>query len=99
MHCHTHAQGGRCCPWLGVQRLLEGGSGGDGIAGTSEDGEATVAFAAWPYDMAIMLSHDLLDQDIMSHQCMAHGIAVLLPERGAALDIGEQEGDRAGGKL
>ena len=96
---HAHAQRRGCRPGLGMQRLLEGGSGGDGIGGARKDGEAAVALAAWPHDMPIVLGDDLLDQRIMPHERLAHRIAVLLPERGAALDVGEEEGDGAGRQL
>ena len=79
--------------------LLESGSGGDGVGGTGKDREAAVAFSARPHDLSLVLGDDLLDKRIVAHEGSACRSRVLFPEPGAALDVGEEEGDRAGGKI
>jgi hypothetical protein len=79
-----------------MERLLEGSSGGDSSGGTGEDGEAAIAFTAWSHHLAMMLRNNLLGEGIVPHERLAHGVAVLLPESGAAFNIGEEEGDGAG---
>jgi len=86
-------------PWLGEERLLEACSGGNGISGSAEDGEAAVSLAARADNVTSMLCHDLLYQGVMPHEGLSHGIAMLLPEGGAGVNVGEEKGDRAGWEL
>src|SRR5688572_28041064 len=83
VQCHPYAQRRRRRPGLGMQCLLERRSSGDGIRSTGKHGEAAVTLATRPHDLSVMLGDDLLHQRIVPDECLAHCIAVLLPERGA----------------
>src|SRR6476659_4525710 len=84
---HAHSQRAGRRPGLIVQRLLKGGSSGDCVAGAGEDSKAAIALAAWPHHLPMVVGDDLLDEHIVPYRCLAHGIRMLLPERGAALDV------------
>ena len=47
-------------------------------------------------DVARMLLNDLTQDGFLAAKGVLHQIVLLLPERGAAFNIGEQEGDGAG---
>jgi hypothetical protein len=81
-------------PGLCRQRPLEGTGGDQGVDSASEDGEEAIAFApAFDHDAPVLLDR-LGEQRIMAGERLAHGLRVLLPQAGAALDVGEQKGDR-----
>jgi hypothetical protein len=82
-----------------MQRLLQGGSGGHGVGGLGKDGEAAVALPARAHEETTVPLDVLLYEDIMARQRLAHGVGVLLPQQGATLDVGEEEGDGPGRKL
>ena len=52
------------------------------------------AVAGGLHDHAVVLGdctpHDL----VVARQALAHGVGMLLPQAGRALDVGEEEGDR-----
>src|SRR5262249_8866077 len=50
-------------------------------------------------DVAAVGLDGRLEAGIVTSESEAHGVGVLLPELGAPLDVGEQEGDRAGGQV
>lgn len=45
----------------------------------------------------MVLRNDLFVECIMPYQWLAHRLRLLLPQRSAALDVSEEEGDSAGG--
>ena len=68
----------------------------DGIGGRPEDGEEAVAFPPTLDQQPLVRADEFGGQGIVTSQGGAHGFRGSLPEPGAALDIGKQEGDRPG---
>jgi hypothetical protein len=96
MERHAHSERRGRGPRLGIERLLEGGSGGDGIRGACEDGEATIALAAWAHNHTVMLSDPGFDKHVVACEGEACCLGVLLPQGSTPLNIGEEKGDSAG---
>jgi hypothetical protein len=82
-------------PGLTCERLLDGDGRRDGVRGCREDGEPTVALTTRTDMDAPVLLDGLLEQGVVAGGGAAHRLVGLLPERGAALDVGEEEGHRA----
>jgi hypothetical protein len=80
-------------PGFGLERPLERGGGSDGVGCAGEDGEEAVAFAPAFDDPAVGLSDGGCHEGVVAGQRRAHRRGVLLPEAGAAFDVGEEEGD------
>ncbi len=79
-----------------MQRTLEVVGGGHGIARAAEHGEHTVTLAPALDDQATMTFNAGADQIVVAHQRQPHCLGLALPQRGAPLDISEEERDRPG---
>ena len=64
-----------------------------------EDDEPAVALAARLHRDAVVGGNRLIDRTIVLAQRLHHRIGRLRPQAGAALDVGEEEGDHAIGQL
>ena len=81
--------GGQQLDSRGVQRVVAGADRGGGAKGIADGLE----------DMAAVGFDGLAEQGVVVGEGETHGLGELLPELGAALDVGEQEGDGASGSL
>src|SRR6266508_638227 len=81
------------------QRALGIEGRGDGIRGTGKDGEQAITLAAALDDRAAVHGDDGGQQGIMAGQGGAHRLRLLLPALGAGLDVSEEKGDSAAGKV
>jgi hypothetical protein len=93
---HPYPKRGLGGPAFRKEGLLEGEGGGEGICWTREDGEEAVAFAATLDHLAPVLLDASGQKNVVASEGEGHGVGVLLPEAGVALDVREQERDRAG---
>jgi hypothetical protein len=79
---HAHAEGADFVPGLGVERVGSSGEGStEGIADSFED-------------TAAMSVDGVPEEHVMARKRRGHGLGMLLPEAGAALDVGEEKGNR-----
>ena len=84
-------------PRLGQERTLSLHCGGEGRVGCTKGGQETVAHGL---DHVAQMRLNGAPQDgIVSGDRHLHRLGMLLPKLGAALDIGEKEGDGTGGSL
>jgi hypothetical protein len=83
-------------PSLGLKRALESYGSGDRIDGAAEDREEAIPLSALLDKGAAVLGDDRTSERIMAGESGVHGRGLLLPEAGAGLNVGEQEGDRSG---
>lgn len=75
--------------------MLERAGGRHRIGRAVEGGKEAVAFAAALHQRpAVPLDHRRR-QGVVTSQGVSHRLGVLLPEAGVALDIGQEERDRA----
>src|SRR5262249_5887625 len=81
----------------GAEVELGGDGGVEGIRGSGKGGAEGVADRL--EDLAVVRLNRGVEAGVVSGEGEAHGVGVLLPELGAPLDVGEQEGDRAGGQV
>jgi hypothetical protein len=63
------------------------GSGAVGCA--REHRKAAVALPARADHLATMLCHEVLDERIVARKTFTHGLSIVQPGSGAALDVGE----------
>ena len=77
---------------------MEGEGGLDSVGGEGEDGEQAVSFAPTLDEQPIMAADDLRRDLVVPHQGLTHGFGRSLPEVGAALDVGKEEREGAGGQ-
>jgi hypothetical protein len=76
-----------------LELTLEGEGGGYGVGGAGEDGEEAVALPALLDERAGVVGDEGGSERIVAGESRLHRPRVLLPELGAALDVGEQERD------
>lgn len=81
---------------MGRQCSLRGDGGGDSIGDAGKDGKAAIAFATRPHNLSVVPGDELLDQLVMSHQRLADGSRMLLPDGSTAFEVGQEVGDGAG---
>ena len=92
VQAHPHADDRPSRPRLDGERLLRGQRSGQPVRRRGEGGIERVA--AGLEDVAAVLADRLAQQDVVARQGHAHEVGILLPQPGAAFDVGEQEGDR-----
>jgi hypothetical protein len=90
---HPHAKRSQRPPVLDEQGSLGGESGGDGLGGCRE-GRLDGVTDHLERDAAVRLN-GLAEQGEVALDGVRHRRSVLLPECGAALDVGEEEGHRS----
>jgi len=64
-----------------------------GVGCAREHGKAAVALAARADHLAAMLCHKVFDERVVARQRFTHGLRIVQPGSGAALDVGEEKGD------
>jgi hypothetical protein len=96
---YTHPQGSGCVPRFGIDGLLYVRSGGDSIGSEGEDSEAAVPLPTRFHYVTVVPADNLLNEVIMTNEGRTHLLRELFPQLGAAFNIGEQEGDSAGGQI
>jgi len=74
---------------------LERGSSGKGVSGAGEDRKQAVSRAPALQKGAAVGIDGGLSECIMPGERLAHRLGVLLPQAGAALDVGEDKGNRS----
>ncbi len=89
---HPDADRARARPRLLEECPLGGDRGGHGTDRRVEDGHQTVAGGL--DDLTVRVGDGRPEQDLVSREGVLHLTRVLLPETRAALDVGEQEGQR-----
>src|SRR5690349_13229807 len=95
MQRHAHPQRvQRRGPGGCLQGALGGEGGGHGLVRQQEGGGEAVATAL--KDDPLLGAQRGAQQGVVLRQGLLHGGGVVLPAARAALDVGEQEGDRAG---
>ncbi len=95
VQAHPHPQGTGLAPWLGHQAALTIQRRGQGVAGVGKGGAHGVAD---DLEHQALVAGDRLQEDcLMPRQGRHHAGRELLVEPGAALDVREEEGHRAGG--
>jgi hypothetical protein len=94
---HAHAELGGLGPWLAMERPLGLERGCDGVGRGRERGAEGVA--AGLEDVAAMILDAMAQQRIVARQRRAHRCRMRLPQARAALDVREQQCDRAAGKV
>ena len=93
MHPHAHAQLHTLRPGVGGEGLLGEGCGGGRVTGALEDDEVRVPLGV---DLDASVScHGLAEEPAMLREQVPVGVAELVQEPGRALDVGEQQRDRA----
>ena len=96
MEPHAHADGRPIRPRLSGQAALRCDGRSQARGGTREDGEETVALGQ---DLHATVRRESRPDELpMARQDRGPDTRESLGESGGALDIGEQEGDRAGGQ-
>ncbi len=93
---HAHPDRARRAPRLGSKRPLRGERGGHALRRGVEGGAERV-----PDNLEHVAAgqlNRLLEQSVMADEGVIHRLGMLLPEPRAALDVREEEGDRAGGQ-
>ena len=80
-------------PLFGDERVLGGEGGVQGVGGRGEGGVDAVA--AHLDDVAVVVEDGAAQDGIVAGDGRLHGVWVVLPERAAALHVGEEEGDGA----
>jgi hypothetical protein len=97
VHAHPHSKRGSVGPVVAGQLALGLDNRPDGLDRAAEHGEERIAFG--PDNCALLLaestSHDL--GVVLLHAAVL--LAELLEKASGALDVGEEKGHRAGGKL
>jgi len=91
---HAHAQGAGLAPGLRLQTPLAGGDGDDAVEGRGKD--SIQAIAGRLDDLAVVGLDGGAQDNVMPGQGGLHLFRMPVPKLGAALDIGEEEGDGAG---
>ena len=94
---HPHGERPELAPILGHERPLRGDGGSQGVGSGGEGRLDGVADRLEPD--AVVGGDGLVEQGEVALHRAEHGRCVLLPTPGAPLDVGEQEGDGAAGKL
>ncbi len=97
---HAHPQIGEIgierAPILGGEGYLGVECGGEGVVGVGEGGAKRIAHRL-EHMPAVGLDCRAQDLVVADEGCR-HGLALLLPALGGAFDVGEQEGEGAGGE-
>lgn len=89
--------GGR--PAFSCERSLDGQRRGGRRDRAREDGEAAITFAARPDVRPGMIPDGGLEQHVVGAEGDPHHLGILLPERRAPHDVGEEKCDRPGGQI
>ena len=95
MRRHANAKWERRFPELRMQAPLYRNGCGDGFVRLLEDGKEAVPLSSGPYEHSPMLLNTGIYKIVVTHQCLAHRIWVLVPQPGTAYDIGKEEGYRS----
>ena len=96
MHGNAHTNRCRLGPRFGAQRALNGQRRFQCIRSRRKDGQEAVSRHL--YDAAAMTLDAVPQQCVMAGQRGPHRLALGVPKTGAALDVGEQKREGAGGK-
>jgi hypothetical protein len=94
---HANSDATRDLPRLVVQRPLGIERRGHGVGSAREDRTELVAHSL--EDIAAVRLDCVSQEPFVTGERIGHLATVLLPEEGAALDVGEEKGDRAGGQV
>jgi hypothetical protein len=94
---HPHPDRPNLAPRLGLQPALGVQGGREGIGGARERGMNAVARGL--HHVAVVLDDRRSDEGVMAGKGDPHRLGVLLPARGAAFDVREQEGHRPARQL
>src|SRR5215208_3509236 len=97
VHGHAHAQRPDRAPIFGKQCTLGCDGSDDGVRSGGKDGLHRIADGL--EEDAVLRRDRLSEQSEVAFDSGSHRCAVPLPKRGAALDVGEEEGDSAAGIL
>jgi hypothetical protein len=90
---HPRPQRSRQLPCLGQQRALRRERGGKRVGRPREGGVHVVA--GHLHDLAAVGANRLAQERVVTRQPGAHQLGALFPQRGLALQVGEQERHRA----
>jgi hypothetical protein len=94
---HTYPQLTNCAPVFGDYGSLGSEGGSDGI-GSSRKGSLYRIANRFEVDAAMRGNRDMKKRNVARHG-RGHRLSVPLPEGGAALDIGEEKGNRPAWQL
>ena len=94
---HANAEWSGLAPRLFQKVLLGAEAGADTVDGRVEDGHEAVADRL--HDLAARALDGAAQDGVVALERLLHGLLVLLPQAGAALDVGKEEGERARRRL
>ena len=97
MQRHPHPQRAEIAPVLGQERALAGDGGPQRLFRRGEGGLGAIADGL--VEDPVVGGNQTLQDGQLPIDRLPHGGPIPLPERGTALDVGEEEGDGAGGKI
>src|SRR5829696_401012 len=90
---HSDAKRARLAPRLADEVALCIEAGADAVYGRVEDRHEPIANRL--HDMPCRTLHGVPQDRVVAFEGPLHGVLVVLPEPGAAFDVGEEEGERS----